>query len=219
MRWRNSLLFILLVSSTHGAYVVTQSGRQINGSKISADEAGSVTLETSTGQTMTFRKGYYREAVADKPKALVQAQQLLEAGEGEQAVPLLKKIQTEYRFLAWDEKATRLLADYFYDNGHYADAAIEFQSLEHLDDPEVQARHRESLLKSGNLEQVLPALEKDIASGSREAAARAYLIRGDLKAANNNAEGARRDWLKVATFFKSQKELATEAEQKLGETE
>ena len=172
MRWRTSLLIIFFISSVQAAYVVTQSGRQINGSKISAKENGAVTLTTTSGQIMTFRKGQYREAVADRPEELAQAQRLLESDKQEQAIALLKKVQTEYRFLAWDEMATRQIADYFFDTGQYAEAALEFQSLAHLEDPEIQARHREALMKSGNLELVLPALEKDIASGTREAAAR-----------------------------------------------
>lgn len=216
MRWLNKvLLTLLLTCSANAAYVVTQSGRQINGSKISANEEGSVILTTSTGQQMTFRKGQYRTAVIDQPKELAQAQELIEAGKGDEALPLLKKIQINCRFLGWDEKATRIRADYFYDSGQFSEAMVEFQSLEPLGDPVVTARLRESLLKSGNLEQVLPALEKDIASGSRETAARAYLMRGDLKAANGDTDGARRDWLKVATFFTAQKERASEAEEKL----
>ena len=49
--------------------------------------------------------------------------------------------------------------------------------------------------------------------------AQAYLMRGELKAEMGDLEGARRDWLKVATFFKAQKKLAAQAEEKLGEME
>ena len=72
------------------------------------------------------------------------------------------------------------------------------------------------MVKSGDTAAVLNDLEKEIATGSREAAARAYLLRGDLKAASGDAAGARRDWRKVALFFKAQKEFAEEAERKLG---
>jgi predicted negative regulator of RcsB-dependent stress response len=219
MRWRNSLLFFLLVVSADAAYVVTLSGRQINGTEISATEDGSITLKTASGQSMTFREGQYRSAAADKPKELDQASRLLRDGKGEQAVPLLRKVKAGYRFLAWDQEAIRLLADYYFEREQYAEAAREFQALENFDDPVVQSRHREALLKSGNTDAVLPALEKDIAEGSREAAAEAYLMRGDLKAANGDSEGARRDWLKVATFFKAQNDLAEQAEQKLGNHE
>ncbi|MEA2067956.1 MAG: hypothetical protein U9P12_02035 [Verrucomicrobiota bacterium] len=215
MRWLNSLLVVSMVFSVEAAYVVTQSGRQINGTTISATEDGSVALTTASGQKMTFRKGQYRRAGADKPKALSEAENLLKEGRGGQAVPLLKKVQAEYRFLAWDQAATLLLANHYFETGQFPDAAVGFQALENSNDPAIQARYREALLKSGNVDAMLSVLENDIACGSREAAARAYLMRGDLKAANGEAEGARRDWLKVATFFKAQKELAAEAGERI----
>ncbi|VGO21786.1 tetratricopeptide repeat protein [Pontiella sulfatireligans] len=219
MHWFNSFLVLLLmVCSAEAAYVVTQSGRQINGAKISASSNGSVTLTTDSGQSMTFRKGQYRQAVADKPAGLTKAEQLMKAGKGEQAVPLLRKVVKDYRFLGWDQTAALLLGNYLYDVSQFAEAVEAFQALENPE-PAAQAKHRDALLKSGNLEQVLPALEKDIASGSREAAARAYLMRGDFKAANGDPAGARRDWLKVARFFKAQKELAQQAGEKLGNHE
>ena len=208
MRWFNSLLILGLIGSAEAAYVVTQSGRQINGATLSASVDGSVTLTTATGQRMTFRKGQYRQAVADEPGGIAQAEKLLKEGKAEQAVKLLKKVKADYRFLAWDQKAAYLLGNHFYDSGQFAEAAAEFQTLENLADETVQAKYRDALLKSGQAAAALPVLEKDIASGSRAAAARAYLLRGDLKAAAGDTEGARRDYLKVATFFKAQTDAA-----------
>lgn len=217
MRWLNSVLLFITICSADAAYVVTQSGRQINGSNISATADGSVTLTTATGQSMTFRKGQYKQAAADKPRELMQAEKLLKEGCGDQAVPLLKKVKAEYRFLAWDQTAALLLANYYFEAGRFPEAATAFQALEELDAP-AQTRCREALLKSGNMEAVLSMIGDDISSGSREAAARAYLMRGDLKAARGDRAGARRDWLKVATFFRAQKALAQEAEQRLEKT-
>ena len=217
MRWRSSFLITLVAASVQAAYVVNNAGRQINGVRISSTEDGSVTLVTANGQKMTFRKGQYREAVADRPKELAQAEALLKQGKGAKAEPLLQKVKTECRFLGWDEAAIRLLADHYFEAGQFGKAAAEYGLLERVADPVIQARHREALVKSGDLEQVLPVINTDIAEGSREAAARAYLLRGELKAASGDMEGARRDWLKVATFFKAQKELAEQAEGHLKE--
>lgn len=214
MRWFNSLLLLGLVYSAEAAHVVTQSGRRIDGVKISATADGSVTLTTAGGQKMTFRKGQYRRAVADKPRELAQAEKLLKDGKGAQAVALLEKVKAGYRFLAWDQRAIGLLGNHYYDAGKFAEAAVEFQALENPD-ATVQGKCLDALIQSGEVVAVLAVLEKDIASGSREVAARAYLLRGDLKAADGDHEGARRDWLKVATFFKAQKESAKQAEEKL----
>ena len=167
---------------------------------------------------MTFRKGQYRRAVADKPRELAQAEKLLKDGKGGQAVALLEKVKAGYRFLAWDQRAIGLLGDYYYGAGKFDEAAAEFQALENPD-AAAQEKYRDALIKSGKVGAVLPALEKDIASGSREAAARAYLLRGDLKAAAGDTAGARRDYLKVATFFKAQKEAAQEAEERMSNNE
>ena len=210
----SSLILLFAVLPLEAAHVVTSSGRQINGSKISAAADGSVVLTTASGQKMTFRKGQYRRAVADKPRELAQAEKLLEDGKGGQAVALLEKVKSDYSFLAWDQRAIALLGDYYYGAGKFDEAAAEFQALENPD-AAAQEKYRDALIQSGKVAAVLPALEKDIASGSREAAARAYLLRGDLKAAGGDTESARRDWLKVATFFKAQKELAKNAEEKL----
>jgi tetratricopeptide (TPR) repeat protein len=194
---------------------VNNAGRQIKGSKISATEDGAVTLTTSSGQTMTFQKGQYRSAAADRPAALTKAEQLIENGQGELAVPLLNQVKAECRFLAWDQTAIQLLADYYYSSEQFSEAVAEFQTLEDQSDPEMQRKLREAMMQSGASESVLLVLNEDIANGTREAAAQAYLLRGELKASHGDAEGAYRDWLKVATFFKAQKELALEAEQKL----
>jgi tetratricopeptide (TPR) repeat protein len=203
------------VVSADAAYVVNNAGRQIKGSRISATEDGAVTLTTLSGQTMTFQKEQYRSAVADRPVALTKAEQLLESEQAEQAVPLLNQVKAECRFLAWDQTAIQLLADYYFRSGQYAKAGEEFQALEDQSDPETQRKLRAAMMKSGKTETVLAVLNEDIATGSREAAAQAYLMRGELKAANGDAEGACRDWLKVATFFKAQKELARQAEERL----
>lgn len=215
MRWLSSFLIALFICSADAAFVVNNAGRQINGTKISASEDGSVSLTTASGQTMTFRKGQYRSATADRPKELARAEQLLKQGQGEQAVSLLKQVKQECRYLAWDQPAIQLLADYYYSSGQFAEAVKEFQALEDQTDAVLQRKLREAMMKCGKAESVLSVLNEDIATGSREAAAQAYLMRGELKAEAGDLKGARRDWLKVATFFKAQRELAAQAEQKL----
>ncbi len=215
MRWFISLI-LFVACCADAAHVITTSGRQINGAEISATADGSVTLTTATGQTMTFRKGQYRSAATDRPKELARAEELIEAGEGERAVPLLKNVKKECRFLAWDQRAIELLADHYFQTGRFAAAAAEFQLLD-VQSPEVSRKAREAMIQSGDAEIVLKALNEDIAHGDRAAAAKAYLTRGDLKITAGDEDGARSDWLKVALFFKAQREEAALAEEKLKE--
>ncbi len=217
MCWHNKVMLLAVSVALHveAAYVITQSGRKIEGRAISSEATGAVTLKMEGGQSMTFRKGQYREAVADKPEKLVVAETFLAEEKGEQAIELLQQVMREYRFLNWDQTAALLLGNYWYENGQFDEAVTAFNTLKPPLTSVVLHRRRLALLETGRLELVLPVLEKDIAEGSREAAANAYLMRGDLKANQGDVEGARRDWMKVSIFFKSQKDAAKQAEEKL----
>lgn len=217
MRWLISFLFVTV--SVEAAYVVNNAGRRIVGLEISAEADGRVVLKTASGQMMTFQKGQYRSAAADRPKELDIAERLFREGRGEEAVPFLKRVKTRCRFLKWDQQAIQLLADYYFEAGDFAQAATEFQALENQDIPQNRARLRMSMVKGGDPEMVKAVLDEDIRTGSRNAAAQAYVMRGRLKADNGDVSGARRDWMKVSLFFKAQKDVAAEAENLLKESE
>lgn len=214
MRWLSRILFIMLVFAADGAYVITNTGRQITGSKITAGDDGAVTLMTDSGQTMTFRKGQYRTAAADRPVELDIAEDLFKKEEPEKAALLLKKVKRDYRNLGWDQKAVRMLADHLFSAGEYGAAVQEYQLLEEQD-ASVLKRIREAMMQSGDRESVLKTLNRDIEQGSRAEAAEAYFLRGDLKAEDGDSEGARRDWLKIRLYFKDQKEMVLKAEERL----
>ncbi len=210
MRWQISLV-LLFCMSVRAAYVVNNAGRKIQGSEITATSEGGVTLKTKGGQVMTFQRGQYRTAVADRPRSLDLAENLIREGRGGEAVPYLKLAKKRCRFLRWDQRAMQLLADHYFETGQYALAVAEFQALDDQSVPENRLRLREAMLKSGDLETAAAVLNEDIRTGSREAAAQAYLMRGKLKRDRGDIEGARRDWMKVALFFKTEQEAAEEA--------
>ncbi|QBG48730.1 hypothetical protein EGM51_15470 [Verrucomicrobia bacterium S94] len=218
MRWRINVV-LLLCSSVHAAYVVNNAGRQINGTEISAAADGRITLKTAGGQLMEFQKGQYKHAVADRPKELDIARQLIETGQGEKAVPYLKLAKKKCRFLKWDQEAVQLLADYYFAAEQYDLAVEAFLELEDQSVPQNRQRLLQAMVKSGEVENALHMLDEDIRSGSRAAAAQAYLLRGKLKAGQGDPAGARRDRQKVAMFFRAQKALAEEAGNLLKETE
>ena len=216
MRWLSISCALLLAPCARGAFVETAAGRRIPGTRISATADGTVTLETASGQKMVFRKGQYRRAEADKPRNLARAESLLAAGKNEEAEPLLKEVQIRFRYLGWDQQAARRLAALYFGQGRFAEAARAFQTLENRT-PEEQEKYEQALIRSGRGNLALRMLEQDIAGKSREAAARAYLLRAQLREERGDAAGARRDRIKVATFFRSQRELALRAERELEE--
>lgn len=214
MRWFIS--FLLIANMANAAYVVTSSGRQINGERITAAEDGSVTLFTAGGQSMTFQQHQYRSAKADRPRELDLAKTLFAEGKDKHAMAMLNTLKVEYRFLAWDQPAIEMLADYYFEQKRFAEAAAEYQRLEQPSE-QARSRLRAAVMKSSDPAAVLNMLNHEIASGSRAEAAKAYLARGDLKLQEGDAAGARRDWLKVVQFFKAEKDTAAEAEARLKE--
>ena len=58
-------------------FVINSAGNQVNGSAIQSAPDGTVLLTTLNGQTLTFRKGTYRQAFADKPKEMFQVEELV----------------------------------------------------------------------------------------------------------------------------------------------
>jgi tetratricopeptide (TPR) repeat protein len=219
MHWRLKFFILLFtVFSAQAAYVVNNSGKKIRGSKIEITADGTVSLLGMSGQKMIFYRGKYRQAVADKPVEFKQAQKAIKNQKIEEAINLLKQVKLEYRFLFWDQKATELLAHIFYNQGNFKAAAAEFQCLEDLSRAD-EIFFRKSLLKSGQFKRLSKILEDDLHSDLREKVAWAYLLRGDLKELKGDLNGARRDWLKVATFFRRQAELVKLANEKLGDEE
>lgn len=218
MRWHCKFIFLLSVVSADAAYVVTNTGRQINGTEIAAAADGAVTLKTESGQTMTFRKGQFRSAIADRPAALDQASALMNNGKHDAAVALLNEVKVRYRSLAWDQAAIHRLADYYFASEAYTLAIREYELLLEKG-PSVQEKIREAMMKSGDTSSLITALDQDISSGSRKDAAEAYLMRGSLKAERDDMDGARRDWLKVVLFFKGQAETVLQAEERLADLE
>lgn len=217
MRW---LISVVLIScTTHAAYVVNNAGRQINGSEISASADGSITLKMANGQMMTFQKGQYKSAAAGRPKELDIAEKLIREDQGDKAVPFLKLAKKKCRYLKWDQKAIQLLADHYFESGQFKLAVDEFQLMENQGVPENRRRLREAMMLSGEKDSVLAMLNEDIGSGSREAAAQAYVMRGMHRFDHGDVEGARRDWMKVTTFFKTQKDEVQKAEELLKENE
>ena len=218
MFWRISLV-LTFCCSVQAAHIINNAGRKIDGVQISAEKDGSVTLITSSGQTMTFLAGQYRSASADRPKELDIAAALIEEGSGDKAVPFLLRAKKRCRFLAWDQQAIQMLADWYFDTGQFEKAAEQYLELDDQSVSQNRKRLRTALLEGGKTRQLLKLLNEDIRSGERDAAAQAYLMRGRLRVENGDQAGGRRDWQKVQLFFRAQKESVEEAERLLKENE
>jgi outer membrane protein assembly factor BamD (BamD/ComL family) len=210
-----AVLFFALVGQA-APYVINSAGQRIDGSAIESATDGTVLLTTLNGQTLTFRSGTYRQAVADPPPELAQVAALAKQKQYDAAADLLGKIKTTYRFLGWDLRASQMLARVELARENFDAAVAEYEAL-FAAQPQLKtvaaerAKYMQALLGAGRVAETAALVDEDIASGSREAAARAQIVRGDMKAKGGQLEEALIDYLRTAILFEDQTTVLPEA--------
>lgn len=197
-------------------FVVNSAGTQIDGVSIQSAADGTVLLTSAQGQTLTFRPGAYRQAVADKPKEMVQGENLVKSGDLAGAAIILRRVKEQYRFLSWDQCASLMLARVELAQKKFAVAAAEYEALfaaqPHFKTvPAERANYMQALSGAGRIKEAAAMVNEDIASGSRESAARAQVVRGDMKAAGGQYEEALLDYLRTVLLFREQAAVLPEA--------
>lgn len=214
---RLSAVLIFLMGSVQAApYVINSAGQRVDGAAIQSAADGTISLTTLNGQTLTFRAGTYEQAFADQPPELAQVAALAKAKQYDAAADLLGKIKTAYRFLGWDMRASQMLARVELARENFEAAAAEYEELFAAQPqlktvPTERARYMQALLGAGRVAETAVLVDEDIASGSREAAARAQIVRGDMKAKSGQIEEALLDYLRTAILFEDQTDVLPEA--------
>ncbi len=215
---RAIIISLLLLTEVARAapFVINSAGNQVNGSAIQSAADGTILLTTLNGQTLTFRPGTYRQAFADKPKEMFQVEMLVKEKELIAVVQILRRVKEDYQFLGWDQRAGLMLARIYLPLKQYADSAREYEELfavqpKFKQSLKERANYMQALLGSGRISDVSAMVDEDIASGSREAAARAQVVRGDMKAAGGQYEEALLDYLRTTILFRAQSAVLPEA--------
>jgi tetratricopeptide (TPR) repeat protein len=214
---RSFAVLIFLSGSVRAApFVVNSAGQQINGTAIESASDGTVLLTTPNGQTLTFRSGTYRQAFADKPPEMVQVEAMAKSGDLAGSAAILRRVKEKYKFLGWDQRAAQMLARVELAQKNFEAAASGYEALFAAQPqlkkiPAERANYMQALLGAGRMKEVSVLIDEDIATGSREAAARAQIVRGDMKAAAGQYEEALLDYFRTALLFKEQKEVLPEA--------
>jgi tetratricopeptide (TPR) repeat protein len=212
----SAVLFLLAGGVQSAPIVINSAGTKIEGTTIQSAADGTVLLTTAEGQTMTFRPGTYRQAFTDKPKEMVQVEAMAKSGDLAGATALLRRVKEQYRFLGWDQRAALMLARVELARKNFAASAAEYEALFAVQPqfktvPAERANYMQALLGSGRIKETAALVDEDIASGSREAAARAQVVRGDMKAAGGQYEEALLDYLRTAILFREQISVLPEA--------
>ena len=207
------------------AYVIRNDGQRVDGSDIRLKPTGEVVLTTPRGQ-LFFNPGQYRQAVADKPAEYDKAAQLLNKHNFDEAIALLTGLISRLRGLYWDEPAGVLLMQCQMAKGDSAAAVKVYDGLvagnpKLTGSASVQDAYRQALIAAKQFDRLEPLLKPALAGTSRSDAAHAWLVLGNMHAAQNRLEEAAMDYLRTALLFqdlKTEPELLAEALFKAGET-
>lgn len=223
VRWICLIMPILMAWPvvSDAAHVILTDNRRIDGTAIRARANGDVILTTDRGD-LTFTRGQYREAWADRPAELDQARQHLQARRYDQVISTLEGVVTRFRHLSWDLEALAMIAAANNGKGDHAAALSAYDRLfqsapERREDPNVRWGYFEALLGAEQFDRLAGYLDETIAKAPRSEAARAQLMRGDLKRKQGMAEAGLLDYLRTVVLFKAESALQPEALYKAGE--
>lgn len=204
------IVYAVLLTSVQAmaATVILPNGNRIDGTGIRANRNGDVILTTAAGQ-QTFPKGAYSKAIADKPADFDRARSMASKGQYDEAIAILEKVAVEYRYLEWDVNSYVTIAKIYSTQGKHKDAVdvydrVARQSPALKQDAQFQWAYRDALLEAGMYDKLKPTLEQAITSGSRADAAKAQVMRGDIKLAEGQVEAAVMDYLRTARLFENE---------------
>ncbi|MBU1695284.1 MAG: tetratricopeptide repeat protein [Verrucomicrobia bacterium] len=213
--WTLTGLLLTISVAAQAAYVILSDDRKIEGTEIRMTADGSVVL-TMTRGPITFTKGQFKSAMADKPAEWDKVVQLVQGKKYDDAITQLNDLARRYRGLGWDVQSISLLARVQVMKGDPAAAITAYETLFRnnpgsKDNPDVAWPFRQALLDAKQFDRLNTDLTEVIAKGSRTDAAKAQVMRGDVKMAQNQAEGAVMDYLRTVVFFGSEQAVQPEA--------
>lgn len=214
-------LAMLMATLVQAAYVEMPDGTRREGTVIRARSDGTIILTTAQGN-MEFVRGQYARAVADKPADFDKARALFAQKKYDEALKLLDPIIAGFRFLEWDNNARIVRGQILLAKGDTAGAVETYDQLfraspEAKKNSEIMWAYFNALLAAKQFDKMAPQLDEIISKGSRTDAAKAQIIRGDIKMNQANIEGAVLDYLRSAILFESEKAVVPEALYKAAE--
>ncbi len=219
-KWCLVLLAAWLAWPADAAYVIMNDGRRIDGTAIRARADGTVILTMERG-TQEFPRGQYREAWAARPPQLDEARRHMQREEWDRVISSLDGVVQRYRHLSWDVEALALIARAKNAQGEYDDALASFDQLfriapQRREDSSIRWPYYAALLGAGQHSRLETQLNELISDGSRDDAARAQVMRGDLNRSRGRTQEGLLDYLRTVVLFRAQSEVQAEALFKAG---
>jgi tetratricopeptide (TPR) repeat protein len=216
---------ILLWATAAGAapYVLLKGNQRVDGARIRATADGTIILISADGRQMTYAKGQYERAVADKPPELDEATKMYQAKDYDGALAKLTPLVEPFRYLGWDMTILATIARAHEAKKNFPKAVEAYETIlatypEADRNVDLAWAYRKALLESGQKEKLESKLEEMIKSAPPADASRALLLRGDIRAKAERLEAAVLDYLRVVMFYESEKAVLPEAYLKIAQT-
>ena len=132
------------------------------------------------------------------------------------AVPILEGLITKYKMLVWDNRARELLAEAYLAKNDPKKAAAAMDDLfanitKAEAPPEVHRLYWRTLLAAGRTQALKKELDDVIATGTRDMAAVAQIMRGNMNREAGQKEAAMLDYLRTVILFEQIKAVQPEA--------
>jgi tetratricopeptide (TPR) repeat protein len=170
---------------------------------------GSVQLQISIAEI--------RELVIPKPAGLDAAIQQVASGAYSSAIPALQQIMEDYRMLTWDVPAARHMVGAYVNMGQPA-KAVEMAEVAIKASPQAAysgdlfEKYCDALLKAKRSDKLDRVLREAVENGSREVAAKAQIMRGNMQFEKGNFREALVDgYLRTIILFQDIRAVQPEA--------
>jgi lipopolysaccharide biosynthesis regulator YciM len=152
-----------------------------------------------------------------KPATFDKGYKLLRAGQLSAGIPILETVVKDYEMLKWDVRAAALLAEAYTKMNQPAKAVrmldrIMEKSPEALTSGKLARLYWQGLKDTGQVAKLRRVLKKSVQQGSREVAAVAQIMRGDIERDGGNLQDALIDgYLRTVVMFRDVKSVQPEA--------
>lgn len=151
-----------------------------------------------------------------KPASFAEAEKMVSAGRLQDAMPKLERLASEYSGLEWGLRAEDLLADCYGRSGNLAKSLSVYGELFRKAPPgmvptQTRLKYWNAMLGAQKVDALTTDLETAIARGSREDAACALLMRGNVKRSQNKTMDALLDYLRAALLYEDVTSIQPEA--------
>lgn len=197
--------------------VFLANGRELAAKKVEwRAGAQEYRVTTPDDTVLPFPKAQVDHLEIDKPAEYDKASQALAAKQPDVAIPILDELVTKYAMLVWDNEARKLLAVAYMAKNEPKKAASAlddyFANVPKAQVPaDVQLLYWNALLAADRASSLKKDLDEVVATGTREMAAAAQVMRGNMNKQAGQKELALLDYLRVVVLFENVKSVQPEA--------